>query len=53
MSFFDALITYDSVAQLGERMLDRHEVVGSSPIGIISTEKRLNLISKGLGAFFN
>ena|SRR5699024_4173286 len=27
--------TNDSVAQLGERMLDRHEVVGSSPIGII------------------
>ncbi len=28
-------IFYDSVAQLGERYLDRVEVVGSSPIGII------------------
>jgi integrase/recombinase XerD len=26
---------YDSVAQLGERHLDRVEVAGSSPVGII------------------
>ena len=29
----------DSVAQLGERYLDRVEVVGSSPIGIIQITK--------------
>ena len=32
---FDNTTTYDSVAQLGERHLDRVEVAGSSPVGII------------------
>ena len=33
---FDNTTTYDSVAQLGERHLDRVEVAGSSPVGIIA-----------------
>lgn len=32
---FDRAHKYDSVAQLGERYLDRVEVAGSSPVGII------------------
>jgi integrase/recombinase XerD len=34
------LTEYDSVAQLGERHLDRVEVAGSSPVGIIIGEGR-------------
>ncbi len=33
---FDNTTTYDSVAPLGERHLDRVEVAGSSPVGIIA-----------------
>ena len=44
---FDNTTTYDSVAQLGERHLDRVEVAGSSPVGII--EK--SLVPRGFKGF--
>lgn len=44
---FDRTTTYDSVAQLGERHLDRVEVAGSSPVGIITTPSSL----RELGVF--
>ncbi|CAI8816544.1 hypothetical protein EMIT074MI3_12213 [Bacillus licheniformis] len=44
-------VTYhDSVAQLGERYLDRVEVAGSSPVGIIPN--RNGRISNGIPAVF-
>ena len=41
----------DSLAQLGERYLDRVEVAGSNPVGIILFEKRESL-EEGVHAFF-
>ena len=39
-------LIYDSVAQLGERYLDRVEVAGSSPVGITYYEKLEFLVIK-------
>ncbi len=44
---FDRTTIYDSVAQLGERHLDRVEVAGSSPVGIIANPSSV----KELGFF--
>ncbi len=41
----------DSVAQLGERYLDRVEVVGSSPIGITIEQRSVSLIYQGVQTF--
>jgi hypothetical protein len=37
MSLTKVLLNNDSVAQLGERYLDRVEVAGSNPVGITNT----------------
>ena len=39
-------LIYDSVAQLGERYLDRVEVAGSSPVGITTMKKLEFLVIK-------
>jgi hypothetical protein len=36
-------LIFDSVAQLGERHLDRVEVAGSNPVGIILKKEATNL----------
>ncbi len=38
------LVLFDSVAQLGERHLDRVEVAGSSPVGIIGAKPKLETV---------
>ena len=40
-------LIYDSVAQLGERYLDRVEVAGSSPVGITTGRSLKSLFHKG------
>jgi hypothetical protein len=42
---------HDSVAQLGERHLDRVEVAGSRLVGIINVTEACNLHYQGLQAF--
>jgi hypothetical protein len=37
------ILHYDSVAQLGERHLDRVDVAGSSPVGIIISLKKRSI----------
>lgn len=41
-------ISPDSLAQLGERHLDRVEVAGSSPVGIIGVDKNKTLLHQRL-----
>lgn len=45
-------INRDSVAQLGERYLDRVEVAGSRPVGIILNRGLYSLKFKGYRPFF-
>ncbi len=52
MSSLNRTAYNDSLAQLGERYLDRVEVAGSNPVGIILLEKPPFLLKERMEAFF-
>jgi hypothetical protein len=45
-------VNNDSLAQLGERYLDRVEVAGSNPVGIIHFMRSVNPCAKRFMLFF-